>query len=884
MPQSDRPVVAELRAGRRGSPRFVASSRPDLTWLVSAAPDGWRQASAVLERRTADGRIHAVPHRSDESAMVVWPFDPLTAYETAHVRVTVEGEDGRRSLPSAWVAVEAGPLGPDDWSAAFIASRDDRSGERTTDPSVAHGATTDQVRDDLASDDDDRGVTRFRRDLTIDARVSRALLSYTAHGIVDVLLDDATVSDDMLAPGWTAYDDRLLFRTVDVTDALDVGAHTLGARVAPGWFAEHYGFDGDFRRTWHGQRALSAQLRIEYADGRIETIVSDGSWQATTVDAITFSSIYQGERCDARRTDDGLAVTGSLPDAAPAVTADADPARLRPADLPPVRVTETRDVAAVLAGPDGETILDFGQNLVGRLRITVSGPAGTEVVLRHAEVLENGALGTRPLRYAAATDRFTLAGTGEEEFAPRFTFHGFRYAQIDGVPADRVSAVAEVLHTDLPRTGFLSTGVAALDRLHENVVWGTRGNFVTVPTDCPQRDERLGWTGDIQVFAPTASFLFDVDAFLSSWLSDFAADQARLSGVGPLYSPMIDQDLFPPTPMAAWSDAATVVPMVLWERFRDRRTLETQFTSMASWVDVVEREAPDGLWNTGMQLADWLDPTAPPERPFEAQTDPYLVATAYYARSAALVAEAARILDESEQAERYSALSERARGAFQRTYLTDEGRLTSDSQTAYALAIAFDLVPAHLVQTAGDRLAEIVEAGRHRIGTGFVGTPIVSDALTKTGHRGTAQRMLQTDELPSWLYPVSQGATTVWERWDSILPDGSINPGEMTSFNHYALGAVADWMHRDIGGIAPLDPAYRRVLVRPRAGLTDSARASYDSLYGEFRVEWRAARPALGQDSPLEATIVVPANACAVVDLPGADPIEVGSGTHVFTP
>ncbi len=878
------PVIAEVRAGRRGAPRFSATAVPDLTWRVSPAPDAWRQASAVLEARSQQGEVLRFAHDSDESVGVAWPFPPLRAYEVVHVRVTVTGEDGVRSAPSAWIPVEAGPLGASDWHAAFIASPADRSDAPSPDASVEHGASASDVRSDLSADDADRGVTRFRRDLAIDGDVARALLSYTAHGIVDVLVDDVSVSDDLLAPGWTAYEDRLLFRTVDVTRALTPGRHALGARVAPGWFAEHFGFDGDFRRTWHGRRALSAQLRVEYADGHVETIVTDEAWQSTTVDATTFASIYQGERHDARLTDPGLTVEGSLPGAAPALTIEADPARLRPAELPPVRVTETRAVERVLTGPHGEAILDFGQNLVGRLRITLSGPEGTEVVLRHAEVLENGALGTRPLRFAEATDRLILAGTGEEQWAPRFTFHGFRYAQVEGVPPESVHAVAEVIHTDLPRTGFLETGIAALDRLHENVVWGTRGNFVSLPTDCPQRDERLGWTGDIQVFAPTASFLYDVDAFLASWLGDFAADQARLDGVGPLFSPLIDQDLFPPQPMAAWSDAATVVPMTLWRRFRDRRVLEAQYASMTSWVDVIDREAPEGLWDSGMQLADWLDPTAPPDRPFEAQTDPHLVATAYFARSAALTAEAARILDKPADIARYTTLARRARDAFQRTYMAADGRLASDSQTAYAIAIVFDLLPAHLVQHAGDRLAEIVREGRHRIGTGFVGTPIVSDALTATGHRATAQRMLQTDELPSWLYPVSQGATTVWERWDSMLPDGSINPGEMTSFNHYALGAVADWMHRDVGGIAPLDPGYRRVLVRPRAGLTDAARAAYESLYGTFRVEWRAIDPSRGPESPLEATVVVPPNTSALIDLPGTDPVEAGSGTHIFIP
>ncbi|MGW9114566.1 family 78 glycoside hydrolase catalytic domain [Microbacterium sp. NPDC055683] len=882
MSQTTPARVAELRAGGRGAPRYAGDARPALTWRVETEAPGWRQASAVLELRRGDVvERHEVA--GGESASVVWPWAPLTAYETAHVRVAPTGVDGERVPASEWVAVEAGPLVPADWTAAFIAAADDDSSDAAPPATVRDGATSDEVRESLRADGPARRVSRFRRDLAITRPVARALLSYTAHGVVELRIDDEVVSDELLAPGWTAYRDRLLFSTVDVTDRLGEGAHAIGAWVGPGWYGEYFGFDGDFLRTWHGPRALSAQLRIEYADGSVETLVTDGTWQATTAGPVRFASIYQGERYDARLADTGLAPAGALPDAAPAIVVEADPARLRPAALPPVRVTETLPVAQVVRSASGEAILDFGQNLVGRLRIRVRGEEGAVVALRHAEVLEQDELGVRPLRFAEAADEYVVAGAGEEEWTPRFTFHGFRYAQITGVAEGDVEVVAEVLHTDLVRTGWLSTDVPDIDRLHENVVWGTRGNVVSLPTDCPQRDERLGWTGDIQVFAPTAGYLFDTQAFLSSWMEDVAADQARIGGIGPLYSPLIDQNLFPPSPMAAWSDVTTVVPSVLHRQFADLAVLERQYPSMRAWVDVVRGECVDGLWEKGMQLADWLDPTAPPDRPFEAKTDPYLVATAYAHLSARLVSEAAALLGRDDDAAVYGDFADEVRAAFQRAYVTPAGRMMSDAQTAYAVAIVFGLLPDELVPAAGARLAAIVERGGHRIGTGFVGTPIVSDALTISGHRATAQRMLQTRELPSWLYPVSMGATTIWERWDSMLPDGSINPGEMTSFNHYALGAVADWLHRDVGGIAPLAPGYRRVLVRPRAGLVSRADARFDSVYGEIRVSWQAAGPDATEHSPLEAFVVVPPNVVAVVDLPGRDPVEVGSGTHRFT-
>lgn len=873
--------VAEVRAGGRGAPRFVSSPTPALSWRVETDAEGWTQAGAVVEARRGE-RIERHEVAGNASVSVVWPFAPLSAYERAEIRVSVSGADGSEIPAGEWTAVEAGPLSPADWAAPFIAAADDATAGAPDPATVRDGSSNDVVRAALRAETADRETSRFRRDVRIERPVSRALLSYTAHGVVEFTIDGEPVSDELLAPGWTSYRDLLNFSTVDVTDRLSAGTHALGAWVGPGWYAEYFGFDGDFLRTWRGARALSAQLRIEYAEGGVETITTDESWSATIASAIRFASIYQGERFDARLSDAGLTLEGALPGAAPAVVVEADPTRLHPAGAPPVRVTERREVASTVATASGGTILDFGQNLVGRLRIRLSGEAGTTIRIRHAEVIERDELGVRPLRFAEAADEYTLAGGGVEEWAPRFTFHGFRYAEITGIDPTAVEVVAEVIGSDLVRTGWLETDVAAINRLHQNIVWSTRGNFVSIPSDCPQRDERLGWTGDIQVFADTAGFLFDTQAFLGSWMESVAADQARIGGVGPLYVPLIDQNLFAPTPMAAWSDVTTVVPMALYRQQGDLGLLAAQYPSMRSWVDVVRGECVDGLWESGMQLADWLDPTAPPERPFEAKTDPYLVATAYAYRSATLVAEAAGVLGYADDEAVYSAFADEVRAAFQRAYVTPAGRMMSDSQTAYAVGIAFGLLPEELVAAAGERLAGIVERGQHRIGTGFVGTPIISDALTMSGHRDVAQAMLQTSELPSWLYPVSMGATTIWERWDSMLPDGSINPGEMTSFNHYALGAVADWLHRDVGGIAPLENGWQKFLVRPRAGLASRASAQLDTAFGGIRVEWAAADPGAGERSALDATVVVPPNTTAVIDLPGREPVEVGSGTHHF--
>jgi alpha-L-rhamnosidase len=501
--------------------------------------------------------------------------------------------------------------------------------------------------------------------------------------------------------------------------------------------------------------------------------------------------------------------------------------------------------------------------------------AGTEVVVRHAEVLEHGELGIRPLRTAKATDVFIVAG-GEEVLEPNLTFHGFRYAQIDGVPNVRAEDVeAVVIGSDLRRTGWFDSSSDLLNRFHENVVWSTRGNFLDVPTDCPQRDERLGWTGDIQVFAPAASFLFDSAGFLESWLADLAADQ-KPDGSVPYVIPDVLGTAVPTA--TGWGDAATIVPWVLYERTGDAGVLERQLPSMRAWVDKIAALAgPDRLWTGGFQFGDWLDPTAPPDEPAAAQADPDVIATAYLARSADLVAEAARVLGRLDVATSYEQLAEEVRGAFAREYVTAGGRVLSDAATVYALAIAWALLPTREQRDhAGERLADRVRTAGFRIGTGFLGTPLIADALTQAGHVDVAYRLLLQTKNPSWLYPVTMGATTVWERWDSMLEDGTINPGQMTSFNHYALGAVADWLHRTVAGLAPAAPGYRRLLVHPRpTPQLTRASARHRTPYGDAEAGWERA------NGTLVVRAVVPVGATAVVHLPGDEqPLEVGHGTH----
>ena len=463
-----------------------------------------------------------------------------------------------------------------------------------------------------------------------------------------------------------------------------------------------------------------------------------------------------------------------------------------------MRRIETLSPIAIEQSPTDVTVVDFGQNISGRVRLRVRGDAGDEVTMRHAEVLDKGELATWLLREAAATDTYVLAGGDEETYEPEFTIHGFRYASIEGrtdvVDMDSIEAV--VCHSDMPATGTFECSDERLNQLHENVRWSMRGNFVDVPTDCPQRDERLGWTGDIQVFAPTAAFLYDCCGLLESWLADLAVEQAEF-GTVPAYVPWIDL-LFPVAPAAAWGDAAVVVPWVLYERFGDLEVLRRQYDSMRAWVDqIATLTGDDHIWSEGFQFGDWLDPAAPPREPGAARTDATLVATAYHAYTARLVASAARLLGNDEDRRRYDDLADEVCASFNAEFVTPTGRMASDAQTAYALALRFDLLPTDAQRArAASRLAELVRREDYCIGTGFVGTPLVCDALVDAGLVDDAYHLLLQTKCPSWLYPITMGATTVWERWDSLLPDGEINRTEMTSFNHYALGAIADFLHR----------------------------------------------------------------------------------------
>lgn len=832
----------------------VGTRSPRISW-TNAVP---AQDSYEIELVGADSvRFTSGRIASESSVLVPWPAQPLASRERCRVRVRVWG--GESDDPSPWsdgVTVEAGLLEPDDWEAVAAAPA----------PEPHRGRP--------------RGATLLRREFGVRPGLERATVYATALGLYELELNGGRLGDEVLAPGWTSYGHRLRYQVRDVTSLLREGANALGAHLADGWYRGRIGFDGG-RWDYYGDRtALLAQLEMRYLDGSVERVTTRDGWQWAP-GPITATGLYEGERFDRCLEPDGWSTPGfddSGWRAAEPLMVDAT--RLVAPEVPPIRPVETLGPTRIDEFGEGRWLVDFGQNISGRVRIHPRGPSGSVVSVRHAEVLEpDGSLAVRPLRSAEAHDVYIHDGRERGWWEPRFTIHGFRYCEVAGWNGrlDPEDIEAVVIHSDMARIGWFTCSDPMLSKLHENVVWSMRDNFVGLPTDCPQRDERLGWTGDIQVFAPTAAFIHDPTEVLRSWLRDLAAEQQDL-GTVPVYVPWIDLE-FPAAPVAAWGDAAVVVPWVLYERTGDEQVLREQYGSMRAWVDRVAQEAgPDQLWVSGFQLGDWLDPAAPPDRPAEARTDPFLVSAAYHARTSRLMARVAEALQERADAGRYRSLARSARGAFRREFVTPSGRLVSDTQTAYALALEFGLLePGDECQRAGRRLVELVRSGDYRIQTGFVGTPLVCDALVRVGAVDDAYHLLLQRTCPSWLYPVTMGATTVWERWDSLLPDGSVNPGGMTSFNHYALGAVADFLQRVVGGLAPGAPGYRRLRVAPRpGGGLRSAATAHVTPFGRAEVAWER------DGEVLTIRVVVPAGTDADVELPDGTPHLLGPGRHVL--
>ena len=846
-------TVSGLRVEYLTNPIGIDVVQPRLSWRIESTRRNTMQAAYQLQIGTSEASLtrgadllwDSGKVTSEASVFVEYRGPPAVSRTRYYWRVRVWDTNGRASPWTPVAFWETGLFQSGDWTARWI-------GPKAT-----------------ASDSLPSPSPLLRRAFRVDDQVRTARLYVTSLGLYEVYLNGQRIGDQFFTPGWTSYHHRLQYQTYDVTPLLRPGANVVGAMLGDGWYRGNLGFFG--QRNLYGRRlALRAQLEIHYESGRTERVVSDSDWK-TTAGPVLASDIYGGETYDARRGGE-LSGWADAPyddrDWAAVALLDPPPAALVASMSPPVRrVRELRPVN-IHRAPSGETVFDLGQNFTGWARLSVRGPAGTTVTLRFGEVLDrDGNLYTANLRRAGQTDRYTLSGKSREVYEPHFTFHGFRYVAVTGLPAppDSTTITGIAVSSDLAQTGSLVTSDSLLNQLQRNIVWGQRSNFLDVPTDCPQRDERLGWTGDAQVFARTAAFNMDVSGFFAKWLSDVAADQDASGSVPWVIPNPLGGDSIRFAGTAGWSDVAVIVPWTMYVAYGDRRLLERQYPSMRAWVDYARRRAgTDLIWRPGWQFGDWLalhsdDPSYP-----GATTGTDLIATAFLAHSTDLVSRSAAALGRTDEAAAYRARFRSIRDAFNREFVSSTGRVGENTQTAYALAIAFDLLPDSLVSVAGGRLARDVAAREHHLTTGFLGTPYLLHVLGATGHVGLAFALLTQRTYPSWLYPITRGATTMWERWDGIRPDSSFEDPGMNSFNHYAFGAVGDWMYRNIGGIDVDSGAvgYRRSRIAPRpgAGLT-SASASLETGYGTLKSAWRLEGPRFVLD------VTVPANTSAEVTL-----------------
>lgn len=694
----------------------------------------------------------------------------------------------------------------------------------------------------------------LRRGFHVDGEVARARVYATALGVYQLSVNGRRVGDHELAPGWTDYDKRVQYQTYDVTSQLRQGDNAIGAMIGDGWYSGTIAWFGTDR---YGSRPhLSAQLLIDYADGRTETVRTDGSWRVTP-GPFRQSDLIHGETYDARKVPAGWNRPGFDDSGwSPATVDDTGATGKLVAQVdPPVRVVQELPARTLTQPTPGTWIFDLGQNMVGKVRLNVNGPAGTTVRIRHAEVLNpDGTAYTANLRSAQATDHYRLAG-GAETYEPTFTFHGFRYVELTGLTGtpDLGTITGLVMHTDGELTSQFETSNAMVNKLHSNITWGQRGNFLSIPTDTPARDERLGWTGDINVFAETATFNMDSLTFLTKWLHDLR-DAQSANGAYPDVAPRACCG----DGATGWADAGITVPHTLWQRYGDTRVIEEHYPSMVRYATWLQSTSSGNRRTNAGPYLDWLNLDDP--------TPAGVIGTAYYAHSIRLLGEMAAALGKTADAQRYAALSKDIAGAFVETYVAADGTVQGDSQTGYVLAIGMNLLPGGLRAKAADRLVANVERHDWHLATGFLGTPDLLPALSDTGHLEVAYRLLLNDTYPSWGYEIAKGATTIWERWNSIMPDGSFGDVSMNSFNHYAYGAVGDWMYRTVAGIQPdpAGPGWSHVTFAPQPGgnLT-SARASYRSVRGTIGTDWK-----LDARGDMSLTVTVPANSTATVRVP----------------
>ena len=879
--------VTDLTCEYQNNPVGIDVTLPRFSWKLVSTQQGIMQAKysirigldskALLKGQNIHWQSNEV--LSDQSVLVPYAGPALTSRQRYYWQVKVSDNKGNSSAWSEVKFWETGLLHTSDWSAQWIEPT--LPGDSTGQPSPL-----------------------LRHSFELKKTIQSARLYITSHGLYEVHLNGKRVGNQYLTPGWTSYTTRLQYQTYDVTSLVSNGSNAVGVLLGDGWYRGWLAWEGN-KNVYGKNLGLLFQLEIKYADGSTENITSNDQWKCST-SAITRSGIYYGEAYDARLEKKGWTQAGFNDSGwLPVRILDIGKENLIAAYAPPVLKHEEFKALKIFKTPSGETVVDFGQNLVGWITLKVKGKAGDKIKIQHAEVLtKEGNFYTENLRSAQAEILYTARGDAEEMYEPHLSFFGFRYVKIQGYPGElkNENIMATAVYSDMAPTGNFSSSNPLLNQLQHNIQWGQKGNFIDVPTDCPQRDERLGWTGDAQAFSRTAVYNMNAATFFSKWLKDLAADQIEDGRVPFVIPNMLHKDA---SASAGWADAATIIPWNMYMAFGDKRILEEQYKSMKAWVNYIDNASKNDLWNTGFHFGDWLF-----YRPFDdndgraAVTDKYLIAQCFWANSTQLLINTATVLGKTEDASRYAAMLKRVKDAFQKEYLTSNGRLVTGTQTAYVLALNFDMLPENLRAQAAERLALNVKDYGNHLTTGFLGTPYLCEVLTRFGYIDVAYSLLLQESYPSWLYPVKMGATTIWERWDGIKPDSTFQTPGMNSFNHYAYGAIGDWMYRTVAGLQEAAPGYKEILITPKpGGKLTNASAELKTSYGVAKSSWKIENGVfkLSVQIPTNttATLVLPQSASATIMEHGVDigklktitsagqdgkdlKIKVGSGSYQF--
>ncbi|MGI8950116.1 MAG: family 78 glycoside hydrolase catalytic domain [Chitinophagaceae bacterium] len=777
---------------------------------------------------------------SDSSVHVAYKGNALQSNQKYFWQVKVWDNSGKNSAWSAPAFFKMGLLDSTDWKAKWIEV----------------GYVEDSVM---------RPSPLFRKEFSSTKKIQSATAYITAHGLYEANINGEKVGDAYLTPGWTSYNKRLQYQAYDVTSLLKNGKNAVGVALCNGWYRGYIAWGGN-KDTYGKTLGLLFQLEIIYEDGTRETIISDETWKSST-GAIRSSEIYDGEIYDARKEKTEWTTSQYN---------DANWSSVKVQNYPmknliatcnePIKKHESFKPIHIFKTPKNEQVIDFGQNLVGWVEIKLKGKAGDSIKIFHAEVLDkNGNFYTDNLRAAKEEDVYILKGNEEEVFHPHFTFQGFRYIKIENYSGELKpeNFTAYALYSDMKSTGNFTTSNPLLNQLQHNIQWGQKGNFLDVPTDCPQRDERLGWTGDAQVFSRTATFNMNVNNFFAKWLRDVAADQYASGSVPFVIPNVLGEDAGGST---GWADVATIIPWNMYLAYGDKKILEQQYPSMKAWVNFMQQNSKNNLWDTGFHFGDWLFYRPDDDNDGRsAVTDKYLIAQCFYAHSTQLLINAAQVLGNTADINKYSELLQKIKQAFLQEYVTPNGHLVSGTQTAYVLALNFDMLPENLRAQAAQRLVRNIEDYDNHLTTGFLGASYLCPVLSRFGYDSVAYKLLLQETYPSWLYPVKMGATTIWERWDGIKPDSSFeNPG-MNSFNHYAYGAIGDWMYRVIAGIDTYDSGvgYKKIKIMPHiGGNLMYANADFETYYGMIRSHWKI------DSNKIQLNVEIPVNTTASVYIP----------------